>query len=184
MPSTFNTVALGSWSVAALSKCPAQSVPTLVESAYWKGEHSSSKSFGKCFTNVLPTTRLRVVPVAMPRTPPSFFAMAVNLALITTLAITSGTVASVKLLSASISNSIECVGIVQQHSQVLVWRGPARRRLHTAQQNLPIQCDWTSSSNSNTAGGEERRGPPGKRLVVFCSAFPRMCPRCQGREHL
>ena len=49
-----------------------QSVPALVERAYWNGAHSFSKS--------LAMRRRREHPVAMPRGPPSFFVNAVSLA--------------------------------------------------------------------------------------------------------
>ena len=47
------------------------SQPTLLLSAYWWGAGASSASFMTCFEMVLATSRLRMSPTTMPRTPPS-----------------------------------------------------------------------------------------------------------------
>ena len=51
-------VAVGFASVAARNMCPTQSVPALVDKAYWKGAHSVSNTLLNCFASVLATRRL------------------------------------------------------------------------------------------------------------------------------
>ena len=70
-PSTLRIVPLGSLSRAARKRCPTQSVPALVDSAYWNGAHSLSNCFMCCLIKILATNRLNELPVTMPRTPPS-----------------------------------------------------------------------------------------------------------------
>ena len=91
-------------SVAALSKCPTQSVPALVERT-GMARHSFSKSLANCFASVLAVRRRREHPVAMPRTHPSFFVNAVNLAEVSAFEILAGMRACAKLVTASKSNS-------------------------------------------------------------------------------
>ena len=56
-----------------------------------KGEQTCSTSFMNCFANVLATKRRNTVPVAMPRTPPSFFLKPVMLANMKERKMVSGT---------------------------------------------------------------------------------------------
>ena len=76
-PSIDKTVASGSMSVANLTACPTQSTPARVDNANWNGAHASLTAVPNCLANVLATNRLKDDPVAMPRTPPSFFRSAV-----------------------------------------------------------------------------------------------------------
>ena len=65
---------MGLVSVAARNGFPTQSVPALVERAYWNGAHSCSNVLANCLARVLATKRLSELPVAVPLTPPSGFA--------------------------------------------------------------------------------------------------------------
>ena len=91
MPSTERIFKLGLASVAALSMCPTQSVPALVDRAYWNGAHSFSNAFMNCFASALATKRRSVQPVAMPLIPPSGFDNAVSRALVDAALTSSGT---------------------------------------------------------------------------------------------
>ena len=80
MPSMDNTVARGSASVAARSACPTQSTPARVDNVNWNGAQVRSTSFMNCLANVFATNWRKEVPVAIPRTPPSFLDKAVIVA--------------------------------------------------------------------------------------------------------
>ena len=106
MPSTLRRVRVGSLSVAALTMCPMQSVPALVDRAYWNGAHSNSNTLVNCFARVLATKRRTEEPVATPLTPPSGFASAVNLAPMIAGTTSVGTLDCAKLVQAANNNSI------------------------------------------------------------------------------
>ena len=76
IPSMLKTHAVGSASQAARKRCPMHSVPARVDMAYWKGAHVASTSFPTIRARQLATSRRNEVPVAIPRTPPSFFCRA------------------------------------------------------------------------------------------------------------
>ena len=77
-----NIVHSGSASVRTLIECPTQSVPALV--------HTASTSLPNCRASVRATSRRKDVPVAIPRTPPSFFCNAVMVDIVNALVTVSG----------------------------------------------------------------------------------------------
>ena len=80
IPSMDNTVACASASVINRTACPTQSVPALVDNANWNGEQTDSTVFPNCLAKVFAINLRKLVPVATPRAPPSFFCRAVIVA--------------------------------------------------------------------------------------------------------
>ena len=73
-------MARGSRSVARRIACPTQSVPARVDNANWNGAQTLSTSAPNCLAKDFATSLRNQVPVAIPRTPPSFFDNAVMVA--------------------------------------------------------------------------------------------------------
>ena len=82
-------------SVATRTTCPTQSTSARVDNT----------SFTNCFANVLASKRRNTVPVAMPRTPPSFFLKPVVWANKKERKMVSGTVARANSCPATMSNN-------------------------------------------------------------------------------
>ena len=96
MASIDNTVAALFASISERIAWPTQSVPALVDKANWYGAHVASTALPNCRAIVLATNLLKVVPVAIPRTPPSGFWRAVIVAAMNASVIASGTDALAK----------------------------------------------------------------------------------------
>ena len=136
--------------------CPTQSVPALVDKAYWTGAHSTSNTLVNCLAKVLSTKRRTEDPVAIHLTPPSGFARAVNLADMIAGVTSAGTLACVTLVQAaskssivshSSSNTLGC-----SHVHPPVPGEDPRRALFKLVRNVALSnSTGTSGSNSNTS---------------------------------
>ncbi len=71
-------------------------MPALVESAYWNGAHACSTAGPTIRAKHVATMRRKLVPVAMPRTPPFGFRNAVIFAAMNASAMSAGTSARAK----------------------------------------------------------------------------------------
>ena len=74
-----NAVACASASVINLTACPTQSVPALVDNANWNWEQTDSTVFPNCLAKVFAINLRKLVPVAIPRVPPSFFVIVADM---------------------------------------------------------------------------------------------------------
>ena len=100
-PSIDNTVNCRFNSVATRMACPTQSVPARVDNANCNGAQTASTSSLNCHARTFATSQRKTVPVAMPRTPPSFFCSVVMVASIKMRHTTLGTCPLAKSCAAS-----------------------------------------------------------------------------------
>ena len=172
MPSTERIVKLGLASVAALSVCPTQSVPALVDRVYWNGAHSSSNAFMNCFASALATKRRNVQPVAMPLIPPSGLDNAAIRALVNASLTSSGTLPCAIRLQTATNKSVASLSSRRSFKCSYVHPpGPPkepRGELRRLSKNV-FRSNSTGvwGSNSRTSGGNSLRWNCG---LLACSS--------------